>query len=131
MTRAVNDVGPWGEVVETVEVPRGACRRVRRAQGGVLGVLEGRVLMTVEGDAQDFWLEPGEALPFAPGERVWIGGWDEAVRCEVLTGVSTPVSVSGDGPLARWRAAVRWLARLGGLRPVRRSRRSGLGAQRG
>ncbi|WP_321942801.1 DUF2917 domain-containing protein [Paraburkholderia tropica] len=124
----MNDVGPWGEVVETFEVPRGACRRVRREQGGVLGVLEGRVLMTVEGDAQDFWLEPGEALPFAPGERVWIGGWDEAVRCEVLTGVSTPVSVSGNGVLMRWWAAARWLARLGGLRPVRRPR---LGAQRG
>ncbi|CAM2178850.1 DUF2917 domain-containing protein [Paraburkholderia sacchari] len=70
---------------EELRIARGNCRLVRRASGGVLGVHEGRVLMTVEGDPQDYWLEPGEALPFAPGERVWVGGWDEAVRCELCT----------------------------------------------
>ncbi|WP_322046221.1 DUF2917 domain-containing protein [Paraburkholderia sp. J67] len=89
---------------QEIGVPRGACRRLRRAQGGVVRVLEGRVLMTVEGDAQDYWLAPGEALPFAPGERVWIGGWDEAVRCAV----SVPQAPWSDSRLLAWRA---WLAR--------------------
>lgn len=98
---------------EELRIARGNCRLVRRASGGVLGAVEGRVLMTVEGDAQDYWLEPGEALPFAPGERVWIGGWDEAVCCEVCT----PCASWGErralvlpGWLARWVAP--WVERL-------------------
>lgn len=39
--------------------------------------------MTAEGDAEDYWLEPGEVLLLASGERAHIGGWREAVRCEV------------------------------------------------
>ncbi|MBN3855523.1 DUF2917 domain-containing protein [Paraburkholderia sp. Ac-20340] len=104
--------------VERLDVARRACRLVRRAQGGVIGVLEGRVLMTVEGDAQDYWLEPGEALPFAPGERVWIGGWDEAVSCEVSV------------PMAPELAWLRWCQRLAAS-VLRRPARARLRVQRG
>lgn len=97
---------------EELGIARGNCRLVRRASGGVLGVLEGRVLMTVEGDPQDYWLEPGEALPFAPGERVWIGGWDEAVRCELCT----PSAFSGERYA---RVVLGWLARLVARAPKR------------
>ena len=90
---------------EEIRIARGSCRLVRHVEGGVLGALEGRVLMTVEGDAQDYWLDPGEALPFAPGERVWVGGWDEAVRCEVRT----PCAPWGEG---RAFALLGWLAAL-------------------
>jgi hypothetical protein len=93
--------------VERLVVEKRACRLVRRAQGGVIGVLEGRVLMTVEGDAQDYWLEPGEALPFAPGERVWIGGWDEAVCCEV----SVPQAPETVWLMQCWRLAASLLRR--------------------
>lgn len=64
-------------------VPCDACRTIRVAQGGVVMALEGRVWMTVDGDAGDYWLEPGEALPLAPGERARISGWREGVRFEV------------------------------------------------
>ncbi|WP_321912584.1 MULTISPECIES: DUF2917 domain-containing protein [unclassified Paraburkholderia] len=64
-------------------VPCDACRTIRAAQGGVVMALEGRVWMTVEGDTEDYWLEPGEALPLAPGERARISGWREGVRFEV------------------------------------------------
>lgn len=64
-------------------VPCDACRTIRVTQGGVVTPLQGRVWMTVEGDAGDYWLEPGEALPLAPGERARISGWREAVRVEV------------------------------------------------
>jgi hypothetical protein len=107
-----------GDVREALRVPRGSCRLVRCAQSGVVEVIDGRVLMTVEGDAADYWLEPGEALPFAPGERVWIGGWNEAVCCEVRT------TAPRLGVWSAWSTpALRaWLARLAarlGKRPAR------------
>ncbi|QBQ97068.1 DUF2917 domain-containing protein [Paraburkholderia pallida] len=111
------------ERCEELCIARGRCRLVRHAQGGLLGVLEGRVLMTVEGDAQDYWLEPGEALPFAPGERVWIGGWDEAVRCEVRT----PASPWGEGRVLAWLVGLAALA----VRMVKRPARVRLRALRG
>ncbi len=90
---------------EELRIARGRCRLVRHVDGGVLGVLEGRVLMTVEGDAEDYWLDPGDVLPFAPGERVWVGGWDEAVRCELRT----PPALWGEGRVV---VLLGWLARL-------------------
>ena len=65
-------------------VGRGACRGVRVAQAGVLTVRVGCVWLTVERDAADYWLAPGDALPLAAGERAWVGGWDRAVCCEVV-----------------------------------------------
>ncbi|HKT98668.1 MAG TPA: DUF2917 domain-containing protein [Paraburkholderia sp.] len=97
---------------EELRIARGSCRLVRHVEGGVLAALEGRVLMTVEGDAQDYWLEAGEALPFAPGERVWVGGWDEAVRCEVRT----PPAPWGE---TRALVLLGWLARLSVGLPAR------------
>jgi hypothetical protein len=74
--------------------------------------------MTVEGDAADYWLEPGEALPFAPGERVWIGGWNEAVCCEVLTTATRGSAWSTLVLWALWAQLARLAAR-GFKRPVR------------
>jgi len=71
-------------------VARDACRTIRPAQGCIVMALEGRVWMTVEGDGEDYWLEPGEGLPLAPGERARIGGWREAVRFEVQPLASPP-----------------------------------------
>ncbi|WP_233863837.1 DUF2917 domain-containing protein [Paraburkholderia adhaesiva] len=66
----------------TMNIARGTCRTWRAAHGGWLGARVGLVWITVEGDPEDYWLAPGEALPVARGERVRIGGWDEAVICE-------------------------------------------------
>jgi hypothetical protein len=62
---------------------RGACGGVRVARASVLTVRSGRAWVTIERDAADYWLAPGEAVPLAAGERVWIGGWDDAVCCEL------------------------------------------------
>jgi hypothetical protein len=62
---------------------RDGCRTIRAPEGCIVTALEGRVWMTVEGDADDYWLEPGEALPLAPGERARISGWRESVCYEV------------------------------------------------
>ncbi|MEM5311860.1 DUF2917 domain-containing protein [Paraburkholderia sp. JHI869] len=82
-------------------VPSGACHTIRLAQGGVVVALEGRVWMTVEGDAEDYWLEPGEALPLAPGERARVSGWREAVRFELR---SEPLAQPPEWRFARLRA---------------------------
>jgi hypothetical protein len=70
-------------VASVLTVERGACRRVRVMQQAALTIRSGRAWVTVERDAADYWLAPGEALPVAAGERVWIGGWNEAVCCEL------------------------------------------------
>ena len=83
-------------------VARDACRTIRPAQGCIVMALEGRVWLTVEGDGEDYWLEPGERLPLAPGERARIGGWREAVRFEVQPPAPPP-----DWRFARLRIWVR------------------------
>ncbi|WP_185218865.1 DUF2917 domain-containing protein [Paraburkholderia dinghuensis] len=68
-------------VETTMNIARGTCRTWRATRGGWLGARAGLVWVTVEGDSEDYWLAPGEALPVARGERVRIGGWDEDVIC--------------------------------------------------
>ena len=84
-----------GDTADTwvLEAARGACVRVRAARWSVLTVRSGYAWITVERDAADYWLAPGEAVPLAAGERVWIGGWDDAVCCELapLVPVMRPV----------------------------------------
>ena len=83
--RAGTRVGIGADIADAFALwaPCDTCRTIHVAQGGVVMALEGRVWMTVEGDAEDYWLEPGEALPLAPGERARISGWREGVRFEV------------------------------------------------
>jgi len=75
-----------GDTADTwvLEAARGACVRVRAARWSVLTVRSGYAWITVERDAADYWLAPGDALPLAAGERAWVGGWDRAVCCEVV-----------------------------------------------
>jgi hypothetical protein len=90
-------------------VARNACRTIRAPQGCIVTALEGRVWMTVAGDGGDYWLEPGEALPLAPGEWARISGWREAVRFEVQ-----PLAPLHEWRLARMRTWIRArLARRG------------------
>lgn len=70
------------ERVTTLNIAQGECSTWRAAHGGWLGACVGHAWVTVEGDPEDYWLAPGEALPVAPGERLRVGGWDEAVSCE-------------------------------------------------
>lgn len=76
-------MGEKKAVADVLAVAGGACRGIRVAHGVVLTVRAGHAWVTVERDAADYWLAPGDALPLAPGERAWIGGWDGAVCCEL------------------------------------------------
>jgi len=113
-----------GETADRRElaIGRGACRGVRAAQATELTVSEGRAWITVERDAADYWLEPGDALPLAAGERAWIGGWDAAVRCEIapLAGPVTRPPIAAFGACLRrcaaWTRAL--LACVAALRTV-------------
>ncbi|SDD53862.1 DUF2917 domain-containing protein [Paraburkholderia lycopersici] len=97
-----------------LSVPRDACRTIRAAHGCFVMAVQGRVWMTVEGDAEDYWLAPGEALPLAPGEQARISGWREAVRCEVQ-----PLSQPRERRFARLRAWMRGRLAKRGLASVR------------
>ncbi|WP_322033671.1 DUF2917 domain-containing protein [Paraburkholderia sp. J76] len=118
------DIGAESAGALALWVACDACRTIRLAQGGVVAALEGRVWMTVEGDAGDYWLEPGEAIPLAPGERARIGGWREAVRFEVRSEVE-PAAQPHEwcfGRLRTWLSArlrVRFPARLPARLPAR------------
>jgi hypothetical protein len=111
----------------TLNIARGTCRTWRAGQGGWLSVRAGRAWVTVEGDPEDYWLAPGEALPVAPGERVWIGGWDEAVLCEWCA-----PNVGDGAPLVLqlWTALRAWSGRHA-PRAALWPRRIRLGATRG
>lgn len=96
-----------GKTADTrvLEVGRGACRGVRATRSIVLTVRAGHAWVTVERDTADYWLAPGDALPLAAGERVWVSGWDGAVRCELA-----PLAQPEDGGLAALRAwTMRWI----------------------
>jgi hypothetical protein len=119
----------------TLKIVRGMCRTLRATHGGWLSVCAGRPWVTVEGDPEDYWLAPGEALPVAPGERVWIGGWDEAVVCEWCAPLAAEYGPLEPQPLDALRA---WLGRqassvalwprrtrIGALRAIRTPRGGG------
>ena len=112
----------------TLNIARGACRTLHATRGGWLGACAGRAWVTVEGDPEDYWLAPGEALPLAPGERAWIGGWDEAVVCDWRA-----LPEEEWAPLAAWRqpwGALRaWLGRQAS-RVAPAARRMRIGALR-
>jgi len=119
--------------VTTLNIAQGACSTWRAARGGWLGACAGHAWVTVEGDPEDYWLAPGEALPVAPGERVRVGGWNEAVSCEWLPLDGEPFAVAESAVQAvppRWWAGLhagfgRWVPR-GALWP----RRTRIGAWR-
>jgi hypothetical protein len=114
----------------TLSIARGTCRTLRATQGGWVSVRAGRAWVTVQGDPEDYWLAPGEALPVAPGERVCIGGWDEAVLCE--WGPLDAMESVKSAPLASqpWAALRTWLGRYAS-RVVLWPHRTRTGALRG
>ncbi|MGN6650918.1 DUF2917 domain-containing protein [Trinickia sp.] len=79
----------------------------------VVEVEQGTLWLTVEGDAEDYWLDRGQSFLLPAGTRAWIGSGDGDVRLTVrgaLTGAN-----GGQGaalarprlpaPASRW-----WLA---------------------
>ncbi|WER46264.1 DUF2917 domain-containing protein [Cupriavidus sp. WKF15] len=64
---------------------------LRAGYGQNVKVTEGRVWITMEGCAADFWLQPGEVLALAEGERYWLSGEGGPARF-ALAAVSAPLS---------------------------------------
>jgi hypothetical protein len=114
----------------TLDIARGTCRTWRAGQGGWLSVCAGRAWVTVEGDPEDYWLAPGEALPVALGERVWIGGWDEAVLCEWCVLYAEDVAPLAPRVPQPWTALCAWFRRHA-PRVALWPRRTRIGALRG
>lgn len=113
----------------TLNIARGTCRTLRAARGGWLSARAGRAWVTVEGDPEDYWLAPGEALPVAAGERVCIGGWGEAVVCEWCALLAEESAPLAERPRL-WDALRVWFGRHAS-RVARWPRRTRIGALRG
>jgi hypothetical protein len=76
--------------MQTIVLDSGASRALRVAYDSFLIVRAGGVWLTLEGDAADYWLAPGDRFPLFAGVAAWIGGWKETVRCE-LAPLALPV----------------------------------------
>jgi hypothetical protein len=48
---------------------------VRASRGARLRVLSGNLWVTREGDLADHVLLPGQSVPVARGDRLWLGAW--------------------------------------------------------
>jgi quercetin dioxygenase-like cupin family protein len=73
----------------------------RIARPGVLTVTEGQVWLTLEGDAEDYWLAPGAPFALPQGARVWVSAGRDGAR------FSLAFASTGAGVPARAAAAVR------------------------
>ncbi|CAB3786075.1 DUF2917 domain-containing protein [Pararobbsia alpina] len=55
------------------------------AQDATLCAVSGAIWLTVEGEADDVWLEPGEHIDLRAGKRVWLSAERDRTRFTVLT----------------------------------------------
>ncbi len=55
--------------------------RVDRAL--VVEVAHGALWLTIEGDAQDYWLDPGQSFLLPAGVKAWVGSGRDDVRMTV------------------------------------------------
>jgi quercetin dioxygenase-like cupin family protein len=79
----------------------------RVAQPAILKVTAGEVWLTVEGDAEDYWLTRGESFKLPRGVTAWVSAGRHGARV-VLSGRRH----SGTRPLSRlsgWSWLPRWL----------------------
>ncbi|MGN6667776.1 MAG: DUF2917 domain-containing protein [Trinickia sp.] len=53
----------------------------------VVEVAHGALWLTIEGDAEDYWLEPGQSFLLPAGARAWIGSGRGDVRLAVTSAV--------------------------------------------
>jgi len=55
--------------------------RVDRAL--VVEVAQGALWLTIEGDAEDYWLDPGQSFLLPAGVKAWVGSGRDDVRLTV------------------------------------------------
>jgi quercetin dioxygenase-like cupin family protein len=63
-----------------------------------LCAVSGPIWLTIEGEADDIWLQAGERIGLKAGQRVWLSAEQDGARFTVLT--QSQVSASG------WLAAI-------------------------
>ncbi|MHB9841279.1 DUF2917 domain-containing protein [Paraburkholderia terrae] len=82
----------------------------RAAQPLAVNVLAGELWLTVEGDAEDYWLEAGESFELKRGAVAWLSAGRDGVRLSltVTGGVGDTVKVERRRA-PRWTWMPRWL----------------------
>lgn len=83
----------------------------------IVEAARGTLWLTIEGDAEDYWLEPGQSFFLPAGVRAWIGSGRGDVRL-TITGAGSPSDASGDKALA-CPSALRAVAKAGNARMAR------------
>ncbi|MGN6232883.1 MAG: DUF2917 domain-containing protein [Trinickia sp.] len=66
----------------------------------VVEVARGTLWLTIEGDAEDYWLDAGESFLLPAGARAWIGSGRGDVRL-IVVGAGTRRDVGLQAALAR------------------------------
>jgi hypothetical protein len=67
-------------------------------QDAALCAVSGPIWLTIEGEADDIWLEAGERIGLKAGQRVWLSAEHDCARFTVLT--QSHITASG------WLAAI-------------------------
>ncbi|SDJ44454.1 Protein of unknown function [Paraburkholderia steynii] len=82
----------------------------RAAQPLAVNVLAGELWLTVEGDAEDYWLAAGESFELKRGAVAWLSAGQDGVRLSltVTGGVGDTVKVERRRA-PRWTWMPRWL----------------------
>jgi len=82
----------------------------RVAQPLAVNVLAGELWLTVEGDAEDYWLAAGESYELKRGAVAWLSAGRDGARLSlsVAGGADDTVRVQRQRP-ARWTWMPRWL----------------------
>ncbi|MEX3930799.1 DUF2917 domain-containing protein [Paraburkholderia phymatum] len=78
----------------------------RVAQPLAVNVLAGELWLTVEGDAEDYWLAPGESFELKRGAVAWLSAGSEGARLSLT--VAGGGREMGDTLRVQRQRAMRW-----------------------
>lgn len=105
--------------IRTFEMERDEPAAVWRiAQPIVVKVTAGQLWLTIEGDAEDYWLDAGQSFVLTAGARAWVGAGHSSVRVAVTNAGSRALRGERDlhgerrqpGSVPRYRGWMpRWL----------------------
>jgi len=70
--------------MQTIVLESGIHRVWQVQHDSLLIVHDGSVWLTLERDPVDYWLAPGDRFLLFAGVVMRIGGWRDAVRCELV-----------------------------------------------
>lgn len=76
------------------ELDPGVCVAHRNRSGSRIAVAAGTLWLTLEGEAVDHWLRPGDNLEVAPGQRIWLSTEADTVRFRITRALQPILSVA-------------------------------------